>query len=73
MPLIRADNHQTENRSYLTRGTKTLNVARVLNEAMILISIPVNEFYDCGDIARPSKKALSVCRDLLPGILGPGF
>jgi len=48
MTKILADNHQTESRSDLTLGTKTIHVARVLDPAMISIANHLNGFYNGG-------------------------
>jgi hypothetical protein len=39
---------------------------------MIGIAKPFKMIFRSGDIARPLKKPISACRDLLPGILVPG-
>jgi hypothetical protein len=41
--------------------------------ALIWIEKPFAMIFRSGDIAKPSKKELSVWLDSLPGILGPGF
>jgi hypothetical protein len=48
MTRILADSHQIEIRLNLTLGTKTLNVARVLDRAKISISTHFNGFYKGG-------------------------